>query len=134
MAQGKTRSTSAATEGRIGPTAKVRGRVSGEGNLVVAGELEGNVSLRGELSIERGGNVAADVIEADSIAVAGTLTGEMRVTGRVHVAAGAAARGDVSGGALVLDEGAEFDGRIDNDFTLPPELGGGSAERPRRRS
>ena len=57
-----------------------------------------------------------------------------RVTGRVHVAAGAAARGDVSGGALVLDEGAEFDGRIDNDFTLPPELGGGSAERPRRRS
>lgn len=103
-------------DARVGATTRITGRVSGEGNLLVEGRVEGNVSLRGELRVASGGSVAADTIEAEAL----------------HVASGAQVRGNVVGGTLSLDDGAQFDGRIDNEFSLPSELEGG-AERPRRR-
>lgn len=132
MATKSARSSSGSSEGRVGATAKIRGRVSGDGSLVVEGRIEGNVTLRGELTIAEGGVVSADVIEAESIDVSGNLDGEMRITGQLRAGQGANVRGNVTGGAVVLEEGAHFDGRIDNEFSLPAELEGG-AERPRRR-
>lgn len=114
--------------GHIGASARVRGRIGGDGDLVVEGSVEGNVSLRGELTVEAGGSVTGDDVEAESITVGGVLEGDMRVSGQVHALAGSRVRGDVHGGGLALDEGAEYSGRIDNDFELPPEL-----ERPERR-
>ena len=132
MAQARSRSGGASSEGRVGSTTRIRGRVSGDGNLVVEGRVEGNVAIRGALSVADGGTIEGDVIEAESVSVAGTVEGEIRISGELHAAAGARVRGNVIGGAVTLDEGAQFDGRIDNDFSLPPELEGG-AERPRRR-
>ena len=117
-----------ASAGHIGATTRIRGRVGGEGDLVVEGHVEGNVALRGDLTVEGGGAVSGDSIEAESITVGGVLEGDMRVTGQVHALAGSRVRGDVHGGSLALDEGAEFAGRVENDFELPPEL-----ERPERR-
>ena len=108
--------------GHIGATTRVRGRVEGEGDLVVEGRVEGNVSLRGDLTVEAGGSVTGDDVEAESITVGGVLEGDMRVSRQVHATAGARIRGDVHGGALSLEEGAEFAGNVDNDFELPPEL------------
>lgn len=136
MAQAKSRGGAAAADAadaRVGSSTRIRGRVSGDGNLVVEGRVEGNVAVRGEVQVAEGGVIEADVIEADGLDVAGSVEGELRVAGQVHVAAGARARGNVIGGTIALDEGAIFDGRIDNDFSLPPELEGGAGERPRRR-
>jgi len=128
----KSRTGGASTEARVGATTRITGRVTGDGNLLVEGRIEGNVALRGELAVADGGAVEADVIEAESINVAGALDGEIRISGQLFAASTARVRGNVVGGALVLEDGARFDGRIDNDFTLPPELEGGG-ERPRRR-
>ena len=45
-------------------------------------------------------------------------------TGPVHLSASAKVKGDLKGSSISLDEGAEYAGRLDADFELPPELGG----------
>lgn len=98
----------------IGRSARVRGRVSGEGDLRVEGSVEGDVTLRGALTI------------------AGELDGEVRAEGVVRLEAGSKVRGDIHGDSVAIDEGAEYVGRLNAQFELPPELGG-SANAGRRR-
>jgi cytoskeletal protein CcmA (bactofilin family) len=108
---------------------RVRGRVHGTGDLTVRGDVEGELHLRGELVIAEGGRVVSDV-DADALRVSGELEGNVRVAGDVSILAGAKVRGDVQGASVSLEEGADLDGRLDSEFTLPRELltGAGSGE------
>jgi len=123
MAQ--TRSTSTTTKHAspavIGAGTRVRGRLTGDGDVEILGHLEGGVQLRGELFIGEGGRVVSD-IDAGSLRVAGTLEGDVSVTGDVEILAGAKVRGDVRGASVSLEEGADLDGKLDCDFQLPSEL------------
>ena len=121
MARPMARGSNDRSEARIGAGAKVHGRIAGDGDLTVEGRVDGDIALRGELTVAEGGVVAAESIQAETITVAGRLEGEMR-SGAVRALAGASVRGDVRGGTLALDEGADFAGRIENEFDLPPEL------------
>jgi cytoskeletal protein CcmA (bactofilin family) len=105
----------------LGAGTRVRGRVTGSGDLTVLGSVEGEVHLRGALDIAEGGRVVSDV-DADSLRVAGSLEGNASVSGDVTILAGARVKGDVRGASVMLDEGAELDGRLDSDFRLPREL------------
>lgn len=134
MAQARTtRSGGSANEGRIGQGARVRGKIAGEGDLTIDGHVEGDVTLRGDLTVGAGGTLEAESIEADSLTVAGTVEGDVKVTGQIHALAGSRLRGNVRGAGFAIDDGAHFSGRIDCDFELPPELGGSSGGGGRRR-
>jgi cytoskeletal protein CcmA (bactofilin family) len=117
-----------AHEARIGSAARVRGRVQGDGDLLVEGHVEGDVTLRGDLTIADGASVTSETVTAHGIVVAGTLEGNVVASGAVRFAAGARVRGDVQGSAVAIDDGARFSGRLDCEFELPPELGGSSGE------
>ena len=134
MARPMTRGSSSENgDARIGASAKVHGRIAGDGDLTVEGRVDGDISLRGELTVTDGGVVSAETIEADAITVAGRLEGEMRISGVVRALAGSSVRGDIrGGGTLTLEEGAEFVGRIENEFDLPPELEAPSGHKGRR--
>ncbi len=122
MAQARTTShSSTASEANIGTGTRVRGKITGNGNLTVEGQVEGEVTVRGTLTIAAGGAVTSDV-DAQSVRVSGTLEGDVNATGEVHIARGAHVRGDVKGSEISIDDGADFTGRLDCDFTLPPEL------------
>jgi cytoskeletal protein CcmA (bactofilin family) len=138
-----TRSTSPAsrhdaapsTQAVLGSGTRVRGRVTGDGDLTVLGQLEGEVHLRGELCIAEGARVVSD-IDAAALRVAGALEGDVHVSGDVAVLAGAHVRGDLHGASVSLEEGADFDGRLDCEFTLPADLGtgeGGLSDGPKAR-
>jgi len=93
MAQARTPSrTGDAGGARIGSGARVRGRIHGDGDLVVEGQVEGDLAIRGELTIAQGGSVASDSIEAQSVVVAGGLEGDVAATGTVRLVAGAQVR------------------------------------------
>lgn len=116
----------------IGRTTRVRGRITGDGDLLVDGTVEGDVTLRGDLVISEGASATSNV-EAQAVTVNGALEGDVRARSIV-VGAGARLRGDVSAEAFSIDEGAEVTGRLDADFELPPELtgaGGGTGGRRR---
>lgn len=116
------------TESVLGRGAKVRGRVGGDGDLRVEGQIEGEVRISGQLSVEEGGAIAGDV-EAAVVVIGGSLTGDIAANGPVTIRAGARVEGNIAGkGAeLVMEEGAAFEGRIDAEFELPAELGGAPA-------
>ena len=105
----------------LGRGARVRGRVSGDGDLRVEGQIEGDVTLSGELSIDETGSITGDV-DAASVTIAGALRGNVAARGVVTIRAGAKVEGNMGGAEVSLEEGASFAGRIEAEFDLPAEL------------
>ena len=106
--------TGSGGEAVIGRSTRIRGRVSGDGDLRIEGHLEGDVTLKGTLT------------------VSGEIDGDIRSDGgTVHLEAGAKVRGDITGEGLSMDEGAEYVGNLNAEFELPAELGGATGGRRR---
>lgn len=141
MAQAHARTTSRdstraspAGEARIGSGARVRGRIHGEGNLVIEGHVEGEVTLRGDLTVAEGAELSSKAVEAQSVTIAGSLDGDVNATGPVHLGSSARVRGDLRGSTVAIDEGARFSGRLECDFELPAELQGAPRTETRGRA
>lgn len=111
------------TRASIGRTTKVVGRLTGDGDLLVEGRVEGELSLRGHLTVADGGVIAAPVSVGD-LTVAGMVDGDVESSGAVTVRATGTVRGSIRAPRIALDEGARFTGRIEMDVELPAELGG----------
>ena len=126
MARGHAAASTTGNQGGgsvLGRGARVRGRLSGDGDLRVEGQIEGDVSVSGELGIDDDGRIDGSV-EAAAVTVAGAVHGDITARGVITIRAGAKVDGNVSGGEFVLEEGAAFTGRLDMEFDLPAELMG----------
>ena len=114
--------SSVAAAATIGASTRIRGRVSGEGDLSIEGSVEGAITLRGDLDVAEGGSAISEAVEANNVTIAGTLEGDVTAQGAVRVASGARVRGSLRGASISIEDGARFSGRIDCDFDLPAEL------------
>ena len=125
MARARSTSSEAAI---IGRTTRVRGRITGDSDLVVDGTVEGDITVSGDLTIGDGAK-ATSAVEANAVTIRGELDGDVAAKGIVRIEASAKMRGDIRGESVAIEEGAEFVGRLDAAFELPPELGGSSGRR-----
>lgn len=99
----------------------MRGRIRGEGSLVVDGQVEGDVTVTGELAIGDSGTITGD-IDAAAVSIGGVLTGDVAARGAVAIRASAKVVGNMGGAEVSIEEGASFIGRIEAEFDLPAEL------------
>ena len=112
----------------IGRTTRIVGRLTGDGDLVVEGKVEGELSLRGHVEVAEGGVVVAPV-EASELTVDGTVDGDVVARGAVTLRATGVLRGAIAAAQVAIDEGARFSGRIEMDVELPAELAGNAGKR-----
>ena len=116
----------------IGAGVRIRGRITGDGDVLVAGNVEGDITVRGDVTIVDGARCTSNV-EGHTVTVSGTLSGDVSASGAVTIGATASLKGNVRGGAISMEDGASFAGRFDCDFELPEGLGDTHTPAARRR-
>lgn len=107
--------------GVIGKGIEIRGNLSGAGDLVIEGRVEGEIALKNMLTIEESGEVSADV-ELESIVVNGKMNGNIAASDRVSISSTAKVVGDIKAPRVVIEDGARFKGSIEMDVKLPDGL------------
>jgi cytoskeletal protein CcmA (bactofilin family) len=90
---------------------KVTGTLSGQGDFMISGTVEGDCDLNGAVSITRQG-VWNGSLKADSVIIAGTVEGDIEARGRVEIANSARITGTVTGEAIAVAEGAVVEGTM----------------------
>lgn len=88
---------------------KVTGVLSGQGDFMISGTVEGDCDLSGTVSIMRQG-VWNGTLKAASVVIAGTVDGDIEATGRVEITDSARITGTVTGEAIAVAEGAVVEG------------------------
>ena len=97
----------------IGKSVVVKGELSGSEDLVVDGEVEGSIALRGQsLTVGPNGRVRAN-IEARNVILHGRVDGDIQATDRVELRKSASLTGDISTARISIEDGAFFKGTID---------------------
>jgi cytoskeletal protein CcmA (bactofilin family) len=88
---------------------KVTGVLSGQGDFMISGTVEGDCDLNGAVSITRHG-VWNGTLKADSVIIAGTVEGDIVARGRIEITDSARITGTVTGEAIAVAEGAVVQG------------------------
>ncbi|MFT3842969.1 MAG: bactofilin BacN [Myxococcaceae bacterium] len=105
----------------IGRGITIRGSLSGGGDLVIEGRVEGQVALKNHLTIEQSGTVEAD-IKADELTINGEASGNIEANTRVAINNTAKVQGDIKSQRVVIEDGAVFNGSIEMDVKLPDDI------------
>jgi cytoskeletal protein CcmA (bactofilin family) len=105
----------------IGKGITIRGSLSGGGDLVIEGRVEGQISLKNHLTIENSGLVEAD-IRADELTINGTASGNIDAGTKVSINQTARVNGDIKAARVVIEDGAVFNGSVEMDVKLPDDI------------
>lgn len=97
----------------IGPSIHIKGEVTAQEPLTIAGHLDGTVQVSGHaLTVTPDGRVNATVT-ADTIIIGGQVNGRVQAGTRIIVRDTATIEGDLSAPAISLADGARVCGRIE---------------------
>ena len=113
----ETRRTKPTTTSRImamiGASIKIKGDITGDENLVIEGQVEGNVDLSDHsLTIGDSGTVNAN-LHAKTVQIHGTVNGDIDGAELVVVSKSGRVLGNIVAPRVTLEEGAQFKGSID---------------------
>jgi cytoskeletal protein CcmA (bactofilin family) len=95
----------------FGKNLKIKGNVSGNGDIIILGELEGEFNLKGALQIAEPANVTGEV-KANNITVKGTIEGSITAVDKIHLDPTAKIKGHIKSPKISVMDGALFDGEI----------------------
>ena len=97
----------------IGPSIVIKGELSGDEDIVIAGEFEGSIDLPNQaVTVTESGQVRADV-KANVVEIQGEVHGDVDGVGKVLIAKTGRMQGNIVSPRVILDDGAKFKGNID---------------------
>jgi cytoskeletal protein CcmA (bactofilin family) len=106
----------------IGRSAVVRGRITGSGDLEIAGRVEGEIACSGDVHVDANGLVAAP-ISARRIVVRGAVKGDLVAEESLVLETGARVVGDLRAPRISIAQGGLVRGYV--------QTGAAGAARPR---
>ncbi len=96
----------------IGGDAVVYGNIELAGGLIVYGTVNGSLTTTGPVRISKTGVVKGDIIASD-IHLGGEVQGNVTVKNRAVLGGQSVLRGDLVYTRLLIEEGAQFEGKCD---------------------
>jgi cytoskeletal protein CcmA (bactofilin family) len=109
-------------ESLIGERTSFEGTFKSEGAVRVLGTVQGEIESKGAIFIEERAHVTAKVV-AGQVAVAGRVDGQIFCQGRVEIRPTGRVTGEIHAGALIVQEGAYFEGSSKMTAATPPATG-----------
>jgi cytoskeletal protein CcmA (bactofilin family) len=110
-----------ATTAEIGKTIRIKGTVTADEPLTVAGSVEGSITITGHgLTITSDGNIKADAT-AETILIEGSANGRLTATTRMTLKDTSVVSGEIHAPALAVAEGATIQGKIDTGNAKAPQ-------------
>jgi cytoskeletal protein CcmA (bactofilin family) len=95
----------------ISEACKVTGTMTGSGNFMISGEVEGDCDVEGTVTLAKNGRWKG-TIRAQTVIVAGTIDGDIDARGNVEITDTARITGTVAGEAIAVAEGAVVQGNM----------------------
>jgi cytoskeletal protein CcmA (bactofilin family) len=97
----------------LGPGARLKGALQGEGHFLIAGEVVGDADVEGGLTLAEGGRWEGG-IRADDVIIAGAFEGELLARGRIEITATARVKGRIAGNGIAVAAGASIEADLES--------------------
>lgn len=101
------RSTGPAT--LISEGCKITGHITGSGDFMINGEIDGDCDLTGSVTLAAKG-FWKGTLKAETIIISGTVEGDIEARGSVEISESARINGTVTGASIAVAEGAIIEG------------------------
>ena len=88
---------------------KITGTVTGSGDFMINGEIDGDCDLAGSVTLAEKG-FWKGTLKAGTIVISGTVEGDIEASGSVEISNSARISGTVSGASIAVAEGAIIEG------------------------
>lgn len=95
----------------IAPTTKITGTLTGKGNYVFCGEMDGDCDIDGPVTLAAGARWKG-TLSAGDVIVAGRIDGDVIANHRIEVSETAHIAGSLAGRSIAVAEGAVIEGDI----------------------
>ena len=95
----------------LGPKDRLVGSLTFDGDLTVAGSAEGELHATGDVAVETGSTVKAE-IQGNNVTVLGSVTGNVTARGRLSLSGSGSLHGDVRVSKLTVEDGATLNGNV----------------------
>ena len=95
----------------LGKTLIIDGELRGSSNVRVHGRISGRVNISGDVRVEAGGVVTANV-DATNVEVLGEVEGNVGAKDRVEVFSQGRVTGDIKAPRVLIANGAVFKGNV----------------------
>jgi cytoskeletal protein CcmA (bactofilin family) len=96
----------------VAPGTRVEGKLSGATELLIEGQVDGEIQVQAAVVIGAEG-VVQGPISAQVVRVGGRVVGSVLATERVEVAPSGVLEGDITAPRVIIAEGAFFKGRVE---------------------
>ncbi len=99
-------------ESLIAPGLIIEGKIEGTGNVRIVGRFKGEVSVKGDLTIEPGAHISGEIL-AENIIVRGEVEGNIHATARVELSESGVLTGDLKAYSLTVAAGSRMRGKVE---------------------
>jgi cytoskeletal protein CcmA (bactofilin family) len=99
-------------ESIFGPGVTIEGKIEGDADLRIAGKFKGEIQTKGDLNIEKGAHLTANV-NAVTVSIAGEIEGNIVASSQVRLLESGQLMGDLKATTLTVAAGARMRGHVD---------------------
>ncbi|MCP4204921.1 MAG: polymer-forming cytoskeletal protein [bacterium] len=97
---------------QVAKGSKFRGEITGSSDLVIAGEVDGKLIVKGTVTIQASGYVSGE-IKARTVKVGGRVKGNVAGSEMIEILGQGSVQGDVKSPRVVIADGAFFKGKVE---------------------